>query len=83
MPSKPACPTQNTSASLRVSAPALVLMILIAFPAIASAYIDPGNGSYLFQILIGFALTALVTLRATWTRTYAFLKSFLSRLFGR
>lgn len=62
---------------------AAAMVAVAAFPSQASAYLDPGNGSYIFQIVIGFAITVLVTLRATWARAWNFLKSTFSRLRGR
>jgi hypothetical protein len=37
------------------------------------AYIDPGSGSYFFQILIGGLLGAAVALKLWWRRIWAFL----------
>jgi hypothetical protein len=37
------------------------------------AYIDPGSGSYFFQILIGGLLGAAVALKLWWRRIWVFL----------
>ncbi|MCX5815529.1 MAG: hypothetical protein NTX75_04705 [Proteobacteria bacterium] len=34
----------------------------------AFAYVDPGTGSYLLQIIIGFALAGLYALKHYWAR---------------
>jgi len=34
--------------------------------SVAHAYIDPGTGSYLFQLLIGGALGGMVALKLYW-----------------
>jgi hypothetical protein len=68
-----------------VLAVALTVALIIAalFPSPTSAYIDPGNGSYLFQILLGVFLTAAVTLRNMWARILSVFKALLDRLFTR
>jgi hypothetical protein len=43
------------------------------------AYLDPGSGSYLLQLLIAGALGGLVVLRMYWSRVSAFIR----RLFGK
>lgn len=43
------------------------------------AYIDPGTGSFLLQVLAGGFLGALVALRMYWQR----LKAWIGGLFGR
>jgi hypothetical protein len=37
------------------------------------AYIDPGSGSYFFQLLIGGLLGAAVAVKLWWRRIWAFL----------
>ena len=44
-----------------------------------AAYLDPGSGSYLLQLLIAGALGALFALRHYWSRV----KGFFSGLLGR
>ncbi len=39
------------------------------------AYLDPGSGSYLFQMLIAGILAGLYTMKSTWAR----LKNFFFR----
>jgi hypothetical protein len=36
------------------------------------AYLDPGSGSYLIQILIAFLLGSAIAIRAFWGRIKAF-----------
>ena len=43
------------------------------------AYLDPGSGSYLLQLLIAGALGALFALRLYWSRV----KGFFSNIFSR
>ena len=41
-------------------------LILLLSPSDAWAYIDPGTGSYLFQLVIAGGLAGLYTLRRYW-----------------
>lgn len=45
---------------------------LIAIPS-ASAYIDPGTGSFIFQVLVGGLLAAGLAFRSFWRRMLWFL----------
>ena len=45
------------------------------FVPAASAYVDPGSTSFVFQALIAFAMAAGLTLKTFWRR----LKSFFTR----
>ena len=57
----------------------LLTLLLLALPSIAHAYLDPGTGSYVVQLLIGTVLGGLFALGVFWRRVLAFLK----RLFKR
>ena len=56
-----------------------VLGFVVLFSPDAQAYLDPGSGSYLFQIIIGVVLGAGVALRMFWHRIIAVFR----RLFRR
>jgi hypothetical protein len=43
------------------------------------AYIDPGSGSYFFQLVIGGVLGAAVAVKLFWRRVWAFLTGRRSR----
>jgi hypothetical protein len=43
------------------------------------AYLDPGSGSYLIQLLIASLLGGLFVIRSSWDR----IKGFFSKLFSR
>jgi hypothetical protein len=51
----------------------------LCFPLRANAYIDPGTGSYMFQMMIGFLVGALFAVKLFWQR----MKNFLRRLVFR
>ncbi|MDO8519085.1 MAG: hypothetical protein Q7T11_02850 [Deltaproteobacteria bacterium] len=51
----------------------LICMLLVAFPA--EAYLDPGTGSMIIQIVIGSILAAGYTVKVYWKK----LKSFFQR----
>ena len=43
------------------------------------AYLDPGSGSYLLQLLIGGLLGGLFVLKVSWHRVTSFFSSLFSR----
>ena len=43
------------------------------------AYIDPGSGSYFFQLVVGGLLGAAVAVKLLWRRIWAFLTGRRSR----
>ena len=45
---------------------------LLSLP-VAHAYVDPGTGSYVFQLLVGALLGAAVALKVFWRRIWSFL----------
>ena len=45
----------------------LCAIVLLALPSTAWAYIDPGTGSYLFQMVIAGGLAAAYTMRGYWS----------------
>ncbi len=49
--------------------------VLLACPAPALAYIDPGTGSLLVQLLIASILGAIFALKRFWTRLFAVFKN--------
>lgn len=57
---------------------AIVVIRELAMPQEAHAYLDPGSGSMLFQILIAGIVSALLTVKLWWLRA----KSFVLRLFS-
>ena len=42
------------------------------------AYLDPGSGSYLLQLLVAAALGGLLLLRLYWTKVKAFVRRLLT-----
>ena len=45
----------------------------------AYAYLDPGTGSYVFQLLIAFAIGGLFVIKLFWRKIFFFLKSLFSK----
>ncbi|MBL7196606.1 MAG: hypothetical protein ISS47_00755 [Candidatus Omnitrophica bacterium] len=43
----------------------------------AYAYLDPGSGSYVFQLIIGILFGALFAIKIFWTKIKFFLKNLL------
>ena len=58
---------------------ALTILFVLGSTSDAWAYIDPGTGSYLFQLLIAGGLAGMYTLRRYWHTV----KATLSSMFGR
>lgn len=52
--------------------------IALLLPARAEAYIDPGSGSFLIQMLLAGLLAAGMTIKLYWRK----LKSFIGRTFN-
>lgn len=46
---------------------------LIAIPS-AYAYIDPGTGSFVFQVLVGGLLALGMAFRSSWRRVWSFFR---------
>ena len=52
---------------------AVFIVLMIAMPTgSAQAYLDPGSGSLVVQIIIGGILAALVAIRLYWSRIIGF-----------
>ncbi len=52
-------------------------MLVVTEPA--SAYIDPGSGSYLFQIIAAGAIGAAYSLRLYWDRVKSFVSGIVAK----
>lgn len=52
---------------------------MLLFPSNAHAYLDPGTGSLIIQVVIAFFLAAGMTTKIWWRRT----KRFVLRIFGQ
>jgi hypothetical protein len=50
------------------------LLLLVALPGVAHAYIDPGTGSLVLQGLIASLAAAAVVIRGYWYRIKAFFR---------
>ena len=57
----------------------IIVLFIFTFAFNTHAYIDPGTGSYIVQVVIAAILGAAVTLKVFWTKIGQFLK----RIFGR
>jgi hypothetical protein len=56
-----------------------VALLTLIVPTDASAYIDPGTGSYILQIIAAGLLGGLFAIKMFWFQV----KSFFKRLFSR
>jgi hypothetical protein len=57
----------------------LLILLNMIYPARAFSYLDPGTGSYAFQILLASILTGLYTIKIFWKR----IKEWLMKLFNK
>jgi len=58
----------------------MIFTLILAMSARpAAAYLDPGTGSYILQLLLGGLFAGLFTLRIYWDRIKARLKSMFLR----
>ena len=58
---------------------ASIILGLLIYPSRAYAYLDPGTGSYVLQLLIASAIGALFALKMFWKRVSTFFKNLVSR----
>ncbi len=56
-----------------------VTALLVIVPGKAYAYLDPGTGSYMLQIILGVLLGAAFAVKAFWFRIRAFFDGLFSR----
>lgn len=57
----------------------LALYYLFVSVRVVHAYLDPGSGSFLFQILIGTLLGLVMSVKVYWGRIRNFFVKFFSR----
>ena len=57
----------------------LIVTMQFAFSQNAFAYLDPGTGSYIFQVLVATFIGALFTIKMYWQK----IKIFFSNLFSK
>jgi len=62
-----------------VRATGIIDILYLAFPHPAYAYLDPGTGSFILQMLIATLLGILLAVRLFWAK----IKIFLGNLFSR
>jgi len=63
---------------LKIEAPVLLflaLIFLLALERSAFAYLDPGTGSYVFQIIIAGIVGSLFAVKMFWKRFIGFFKN--------
>lgn len=54
------------------------VFLLLFIPQMAMAYIDPGTGAYIFQILIAGLLGAVFVIKTYWQKILAVMKRLFS-----
>ena len=56
-----------------------VLLLIVSFPQYAYAYIDPGTGSFIIQMIVAGALGAFFTLKVFWKKITHFVRNIFSK----
>ncbi len=56
----------------------LFALCCLIFPKTAQAYLDPGTGSYIFQLIIAAFIGGLFSIKLFWNKIKMFLKKSLS-----
>ena len=59
--------------------PWFLMGFLLAFPPNAYAYLDPGTGSYVFQMSLAFLAGAMYALKIYWTKIISYIINFFSK----
>ena len=54
-------------------------ILFLFFPKEAASYLDPGTGSYVFQLLLAGLFGALFTIKLFWHRIKSFFRAIFSR----
>jgi hydrogenase-4 membrane subunit HyfE len=57
----------------------LMAVFVMVFPARAHAYLDPGTGSYILQVIAAVLFAGLFLIKTWWTQ----IRNFISRIFRR
>lgn len=57
--------------SLRILQPCLLMLLMVLLPVNAQAYLDPGSGSMLLQVILGGIAALGVALKLYWYKLKA------------
>lgn len=71
--------SMRRSVSLMTNVGVLLLFLFVITQREAYAYLDPGTGSMIFQVLAGAALAGLFMLKMFWFRVKTFVTSTMLR----
>ncbi len=52
----------------------LTLIVILSFPRRVHAYLDPGTGSFIIQLIIGATLGGGYMIKTQWKKIISFLK---------
>lgn len=54
---------------------AIIFILILIFPENTYAYLDPGNGSYLIQLTLGFLFGGLLSIKLFWKNIKSYFKT--------
>lgn len=66
----------------RVSLISVILLSCI-FSSKAYCYLDPGTGSFIFQVLITALLSVIFAIKVFWNRIKLFVSKFILKLYNK
>lgn len=72
-------PKHSLNTKLKLSRLLLYVFLLFMAPAKAYAYIDPGSGSYILQLILAGLLAASLAIKSFWRTIFDFFTNFLKR----
>lgn len=55
------------------------ILIGLVYPQRADAYIDPGTGSFVLQLIAGFLIGASLTIRIYWKKMRSFFDKYFKK----
>jgi hypothetical protein len=72
---------KNPGAAFRLPAKIILLSVIFLcfFSGPLTAYLDPGTGSYMLQLLIAGVASALLAIRVFWNNITVFFKKIFKR----
>ena len=56
-----------------------IFSLYVIFPEKAYAYLNPGTGTYIFQLIVGVFLGGLFAIKLFWKRIFGFLGKLIRR----
>lgn len=62
-----------------ITRPVVLILLFLIFPQKVYAYVDPGTGSYIFQLIIAALVGGLFVVKLFWNKIKIFFRNLFSR----